>query len=252
MQHTPPSLTRIGTRMAQEALGTDRLRTLAGASDPATPLGAVLRQTTDAVIRLDHVQDKIVRKARILHGDLQPIISGQDTHMALSTGVIATDALAIDLLIARRGDLHQHLTDLLATCRSLTGGPDHETTAPEPTAGHARASAADVSLNPAQEAALLAVAGGGVRMNEGLVSHQRRIAAVGIKLATVHALIDKKLVERDTSTRLTEGQALLLTAAGHRHHQCLLAADRTLAGRPPGAAAAAASAEPVAPPRSRR
>ncbi|MET8623704.1 DUF4259 domain-containing protein [Kitasatospora sp. NPDC004669] len=225
-----PEHTQVGTRIVHQELGVDRFRSLAGAGTD-TPLGLLVQQLRSNAVRMDEVQARLVVLAKSIQSDLQRIADGRDVDRPDTNGVLGSTAMSIDLLIARRFELHKSLTGLISTYRALAASqPPPTQTAP----ALAPQPQQPVKLTDAQVTALGHIAGGRVRMVEGGIRSIRRISAPGnvrISTATVDSLIDKRLVERDRSTSLFVGQDLHLTAEGRERYTALTASQRASAAR---------------------
>ncbi|GJF32628.1 hypothetical protein KNE206_53280 [Kitasatospora sp. NE20-6] len=240
---------RIGTTMVLRALGVERLFDVPGwRDDEGTPLGHLAGQLHHAARRLDHVQETLVGLAAGLQRDLQRLADGQDVDLPQTGVALGHTAQQLDLLVARRTELHQHLEHLTALHKTITAAttaPDPAQPGPDPAlrAAPGQDAARTDKLSGPQRQALDAVARGLVSFRDsGARGNRTVIIAPGLRLhgASVNSLIERKLVERDTSTSLYRGQKLRLTLVGARVHATLTGTPRTPAA--PAVAAAAVSA----------
>ncbi|MFF2955713.1 hypothetical protein ACFVVU_30750 [Kitasatospora sp. NPDC057965] len=218
--------TMIGTALVLKEFGVGRLRDIPGGRDdegglPGSSAGEVLRVAR----RLDHVQQGMVASARSIRGDVQRVIDGLDAEMPLTTGVIGTSAHALDLLCARRAELHQRLDRLIGLHRLLTAQAPAEPAAPDRTPARQRAVEASrlMKLSASQRQALDAVARGDVTVHSMSIRQGQRVISPGMRVSAVSVtwLLDRKLVEHDRSRSLYHGQKLRLTPAGARIHASL-------------------------------
>ncbi|WP_370220411.1 DUF4259 domain-containing protein [Kitasatospora sp. GAS1066B] len=228
--------TDVGTRMVHQTLGVDHIRSLPG-TDDGGPLGELLEQLARTAVRMDHVQDNLVSLARMIQRDMQAVIDGRDVDQPQTRGVVGSAALSLDLLVARRAELHERLTGLTETYRSLstwTAAAQPAAPAPAEKASANKAPDNPVTLTSTQEKALAAIATGNVLLHEGgrlgaWIVHAPR--GVRITNATLNALFSKELANRDTSTSLYVGQKIYLTPDGHERHAALSASTRASAAR---------------------
>ncbi|MEY9876310.1 hypothetical protein ABH931_005820 [Streptacidiphilus sp. MAP12-33] len=108
----------LGTRLVCTRLQVDHPRRLPGAGT-ATIHGAVADQLAFEARRLDDVQARIVQLATALRGDLQRIVEGHEADLPAINGVLHNTAPAIDLLAARRTELHRSVASLIEVYETL-------------------------------------------------------------------------------------------------------------------------------------
>ncbi|MFD0405313.1 hypothetical protein [Kitasatospora sp. NPDC127116] len=113
-----PGNTDLGTRLVCTTLSVERVRDLPGHGTD-TVHGAIADQLASAALRLDDVQTRIVQQASALRDDLQRIIDGRDADEPSVTGILHSTPAAVDLLSARRTELHRALTGLIGVYRTL-------------------------------------------------------------------------------------------------------------------------------------
>ncbi|MFI9787339.1 hypothetical protein ACIHEI_28120 [Kitasatospora sp. NPDC051984] len=95
-----------------------RLAELPG-SGTDTVHGAIADQLASQARRLDDVQTRIVRLADALRRDLQRVVDGRDADEPSINGILHNTAPTLDLLAARRTELHRSLTDLVEVYKGL-------------------------------------------------------------------------------------------------------------------------------------
>ncbi|MGV9266614.1 hypothetical protein ACWDRR_18370 [Kitasatospora sp. NPDC003701] len=234
-----PGNTDLGTRLVWSELQVEQPRDLPG-HGTATLHGAVADQVASTADRLDGVQIRLVALAGFLRDDLQRIEAGHDTTLPVTNGILRNGALDLDLLVARRTELHRSLTALIGLYKELpTFVPP-----PQPTGGPAPArkakAARDSPLPLRQEEALKLIGSSTVTIFKGTGGSVRVIASeAAITIATVDALIGKGLVDHYARKALFRGHDLTLTPEGQTRYEAL-------AAKPPVARSAAARARPVA------
>ncbi|MFD9592515.1 hypothetical protein ACFWA9_07105 [Kitasatospora sp. NPDC059973] len=108
----------LGTRLVCTRLQVEHPRRLPGAGT-VTVHGAVADQLASEARRLDDVQARIVYLATALRGDLQRIVEGHEADLPAINGVLHNTAPAIDLLAARRTELHRSVTSLIEVYETL-------------------------------------------------------------------------------------------------------------------------------------
>ncbi|MFJ1795278.1 hypothetical protein [Kitasatospora griseola] len=81
--------------------------------------GAIADQLASQARRLDDVQTRIVHLADALRGDLQRVVDGRDAEEPSINGLLHNTAPTLDLLAARRTELHRSLTDLVEVYKGL-------------------------------------------------------------------------------------------------------------------------------------
>ncbi|MEV7122891.1 hypothetical protein [Kitasatospora griseola] len=86
-----------------------------------TAHGAIADQLASQARRLDHVQARIVQLATALQKDLQRIVDGRDADEPTINGILHRTApgFDLDLLAARRTELHRSLTSLIEVYETL-------------------------------------------------------------------------------------------------------------------------------------
>ncbi|KQV20920.1 MULTISPECIES: hypothetical protein [unclassified Kitasatospora] len=213
--------TRVGTALVLRALGVERLTATPGWHDEDdTPLGRLTSEVHRTARRLDHVQQNLVALASSIRRDMQRVIDGADVDLPQTHGVLGSTAQSLDLLVARRAELHQHLEALTELHKVLTSAASSPPPAAE-AESKARTNSPprrEAKLSDPQKQVLDAVALGTVTVRETSIRQGTKISAGGQRLspASVNSLIERKLIVRDTSTNLYFGQKLRLTDAGAR------------------------------------
>ncbi|MFF2747822.1 hypothetical protein ACFVVA_20005 [Kitasatospora sp. NPDC058048] len=254
---TPASAdpTLIGTAMVLKEFDAGHPRDIPGGrEDEGSLLGTSASEVLRVARRLDHVQQNMVASARSIRSDVQRVIDGLDADMPLTTGVIGTSAHTLDLLCARRAELHQRLERLIGLHKLLVARMPAQATAPErtPTRQRAAEPSRPMKLSSSQRLALDSVARGQVTAQLTSIRHGERITSsdMRVSVVSVNWLIDRKLVEHDMSRSLFVGRKLRLTAAGARVHASLTGspgpapASRTAATPDPTPAQAASTHPP--------
>ncbi|MER7701612.1 hypothetical protein ABTX81_01750 [Kitasatospora sp. NPDC097605] len=249
--------TTIGTAMVLKEFDVGRLRDIPGGrDDEGGLLGSSASEVLRVARRLDHVQQGMVTTARSIRGDVQRVIDGLDADMPLTTGVIGTSAHALDLLCARRAELHQRLDRLIGLHQLLAARMPAEPAAPDraPTRQRAAEPSRPIRLSASQRLALDAVARGEVTVHSMSVRQGRRVISPGMRVSAVSVtwLIDRKLVEHDRSRSLYQGQKLRLTPAGARVHATLAGTAHAEAASPSAATPDAAQVAGIDPVRTGR
>ncbi|MGW3183256.1 hypothetical protein ACWDD9_28670 [Kitasatospora sp. NPDC001119] len=246
--------TMIGTAMVLREFDIGHPRDIPGGrDDEGSLLGSSASEVLRVARRLDHVQQNMVASARSIRGDVQRVIDGLDTDMPLTTGVLGTSAHTLDLLCARRAEIHQRLDRLIGLHKLLAAQTPAEPATPERAPERQRAAEPPrpVKLSPSQRLALDAVARGEVTVRSSGMRHGEQIISPGMRVSTVSVnwLIDRKLVGHDMSRSLYVGRELRLTPAGARVHASLSGspgteAAPTTATSPGQGPAQAASTQP--------
>ncbi|MFJ9446731.1 hypothetical protein ACIRRH_33460 [Kitasatospora sp. NPDC101235] len=249
--------TMIGTAMVLREFDVAHPRDIPGGrDDEGSLLGSSASEVLRVARRLDHVQQNMVASARSIRSDVQRVIDGLDTDMPLTTGVIGTSAHTLDLLCARRAELHQRLERLAGLHQLLATRLPAEPATPErtPTPQRAAEQSRPVKLSAPQRLALDAVARGEVIVRESGIRHGQQIISPGMRVSTVSVnwLIDRKLVEHDMSRSLYAGRKLRPTPAGSRVHASLAGHARTEVASPSVAAPSLDPAQAIDPVRAGR
>ncbi|MFE4514050.1 hypothetical protein ACFRMQ_07610 [Kitasatospora sp. NPDC056783] len=251
----PTDPTMIGTAMVLKEFDVGHPRDIPGVRDDE---GSLIASSASEVLRvarrLDQVQQNMVASARSIRGDVQRVIDGLDTDMPLTTGVLGTSAHTLDLLCARRAELHQRLDRLIGLHKLLASQTPAEPATPARAPERQRATEPPrpVKLSSPQRLALDAVARGKVTVQESGIRHGQQIISPGMRVSAVSVnwLIDRKLVDHDMSRSLYVGRKLRLTPAGARVHASLAGSPGTEAASPtaatPGRDTASAAQEPPA------
>ncbi|MFC9327896.1 HAD family hydrolase [Kitasatospora sp. NPDC057015] len=253
--------TKVGTALVLRTLGVERLSVLAGwHDDEDTPLGRLTDEVHRTARRLDHVQQSLVTLATSIRRDMQRVIAGDDVDLPQTHGLLGSSAQSLDLLVARRAELYQHLDGLTQLHKILAAAPASASVGPtaEQTASEHRGTEPPprtTKLSSAQQRVLDAVARGRVTVHEGSIHNGLKIYALGVQVSTasVNSLIERKLIDRDTSTSLYVGQKLRLTAAGARVHASLPGippAGKASSPRTPPAVSEPPAAVSIHPPRT--
>ncbi|MEU6234663.1 hypothetical protein [Kitasatospora sp. NPDC047058] len=230
-----PGNTDLGSRLVWSELQAEQPEDLPG-HRTATLHGAVADLIVSTANRLDGVQIRVVALAASLRDDLQRIAAGHDADLPVTTGVLRGSAVDLDLLVARRSELHRSLTALIDVYKELPTFVPPPTTAPVPTAKRAPAAG---RLPPRQEEALRLVGSSTVTIFKGVRGSVRVVAGgADVKVATVDALIGKGLVDHYERKDLFRGHDLTLTPEGQTRYEALTA-------KPPAARSAAALARPT-------
>lgn len=111
----PPATdpTKVGTALVLAVFGVERLSAIPGwHDDEDSPLGRSADEIHRTARRLDHVQQSMVSLASTIRRDMQRVVNGDDVDLPQTHGLLGSSALALDLLCARRAELHQHLDAL--------------------------------------------------------------------------------------------------------------------------------------------
>lgn len=149
----------LGTRLVCTRLQVEHPRLLPGYGT-ATVHGAVADQLASDARRLDDIQTRIVQLATALRRDLQRVVEGRDADEPSINGILFNTAPSIDLLAARRTELHRSLVSLVEVYETLP--PFAPAPAPAPAAAakttRQRAASTGARRSPG-EAAALATAG---------------------------------------------------------------------------------------------
>ncbi|MER6398520.1 hypothetical protein ABT263_21070 [Kitasatospora sp. NPDC001603] len=247
----PPATdpTKVGTALVLAVFGVERLSAIPGwHDDEDSPLGRSADEIHRTARRLDHVQQSMVSLASTIRRDMQRVVNGDDVDLPQTHGLLGSSALSLDLLCARRAELHQHLDALTQLHKILSANrPPATPVQPEGPAAARTAEAPQrpAKLNEAQRKALDAVARGRVHLQAGSVRSSARVTtSEPVSAVSVTALIKRKLVEADTRTSLYQGQKLRLTAAGTRLHAAVVGAASRQAS--PAAAASPEAPAPMA------
>ncbi|MGW4692384.1 hypothetical protein OU787_25715 [Kitasatospora sp. YST-16] len=113
-----PGNTDVGTRLVCVQLQVEHLHQLPGRGTD-TVHGAIADQLASQARRLDDVQTRIVHLADALRRDLQRVIDGRDAEEPSINGLLHNSAPTLDLLAARRTELHRSLTNLVEIYKGL-------------------------------------------------------------------------------------------------------------------------------------
>jgi len=113
-----PGNTDVGTRLVCVQLQVEQLHQLPGYGTD-TVHGAIADQLASEARRLDGIQTRIVQLATRLHRDLQHVIDGRGSEEPSTHGILHNTAPDIDLLAARRAELHRSLTELIKIYNGL-------------------------------------------------------------------------------------------------------------------------------------
>ncbi|MDT3395320.1 hypothetical protein RKE29_01420 [Streptomyces sp. B1866] len=212
---------RFGTRTLTAALGLDSAEELLARHPADSVPGVLARLLVHAALTTDDLDERLGRAAASAAEDLRRFTGGRHSDLHALPRLAASD---VDILAARRSQATDHLRRLLTTYQNALITADGNSPAPvraeelaprQVAARHSRA----VRLSAAQVAALEEIARGGVALQEIRVGRGRFVVSPrGARLypATVDALVDKGLADRDRSTSLFRGQRLALTEQGER------------------------------------
>ena len=135
-----PGNVDVGTRMVCTQLQVEHLRELPGRGTD-TVHGALADRIASEARRLDDLQSKIVQLAGVLREDLQRVIEGRDAEDPHINGILQHTAPAIDLLAARRTELHRSLSGLVEVYQTLPPLPATPSSNPPPVRQRATAAA---------------------------------------------------------------------------------------------------------------
>ncbi|MEV4559418.1 hypothetical protein AB0K51_20835 [Kitasatospora sp. NPDC049285] len=143
----------LGTRLVCTRLQVEHPRLLPGYGT-ATLHGAVADQLASEARRLDDIQTRIVQLATALRRDLQRVVEGRDADEPSINGILFNTAPSIDLLAARRTELHRSLVSLVEVYETL---PPFAAPAPAPAAAakttRQRAASTGARRSPGEAAA---------------------------------------------------------------------------------------------------
>ncbi|QKW20609.1 hypothetical protein HUT16_17400 [Kitasatospora sp. NA04385] len=226
-----PRSTRVGTEMVLRILDVPDLRSIPGwREDENTPLGRSAADIAHLARRLDILQQTLVNVATSIRRDMDRVVDGTDVDLQ-SCGVLGSSGQSLDSLIVRRTALLQELERSVGLHLALAASPlappfGQRPAAPAP-------AKKDKKLTAPQREALEAVSTGKVTMYSSSKRGELRMLTHGAKVSrkALGNLLQRKLVERDTSTSLFVGQTVRPTATGLR----MLAVQNTAPAPAPAA-----------------